>query len=150
MNASFNTLDPHNRFILVQIRQVINSNITFMLMSVGSTLLSGYVKTKLSVVIICGDSGRRDGEERISHTWSGCRVQESDDMLQLYKTLIGSHWEYYILVRLTQLGKDVVKLERGKKIFPRMLLGLENLSCEKRLNSPELVSLDRWRLRDDF
>eukprot|EP00061_Rhincodon_typus_P005580 g25269.t1 len=48
-----------------------------------------------------------------------------------------------------QNWKDVVKLEKVRKRFTRMLPGLEGLSYRERLNSLGLFSLDRRILRGD-
>ena len=68
-------------------------------------------------------------------------------MLQLYKTLVRPHLEYYIQFWLPHYREDVDALERMPKRFTRMLPGLEDMDYEERLNKLGLFSLEHQSVR---
>ena len=68
-------------------------------------------------------------------------------MLQLYRTLVRLHLEYSVQFWSPDYQNDVEALERVQKRFTRMLLGMEGISNEERLEKLGLFSLERWRLR---
>eukprot|EP00061_Rhincodon_typus_P019197 g9808.t1 len=65
-------------------------------------------------------------------------------MLQLYRTLVRPLLEYYMQFRSPCYWKDIVKLEKVRKRFIRILPGFEGLSYGERLG---LFSLELQRLR---
>eukprot|EP00061_Rhincodon_typus_P009343 g32774.t1 len=64
---------------------------------------------------------------------------------KLIKTLVFFFLEIWSL----HYQKDVVALERVQKRFTRMLLGMEGISCEERLEKLGLFSMEQRRLRGD-
>jgi len=54
-------------------------------------------------------------------------------MLNLFKTLVRPHVEYYVQFWVPDLRKDVKALERVQRRFPRIISGIKNCSYEDRL-----------------
>jgi len=74
---------------------------------------------------------------------------EKEVIVILCSVLMGSHLQYWILYRRTQL-EDMVLLEMAQSRAMRVIGTLEHLSCEGRLRELGLFRLERRRIWADF
>ncbi|XP_059831389.1 uncharacterized protein LOC132397106 [Hypanus sabinus] len=80
----------------------------------------------------------------------GIEFKSREVMMQLYKTLVRPHLEYYVQFWLPHYRKDVEALERVQRRFTRMLPGLESMDYDQRLRELGLYSLEKRRMRGDM
>eukprot|EP00061_Rhincodon_typus_P011162 g35978.t1 len=73
--------------------------------------------------------------------------RSSEAMLRLYRTLVRPLLEYYVQFWSPSCRKDIIKLERVQKRFPKMLPGVESFSDKERLDRLRLFTLEHRRLR---
>eukprot|EP00061_Rhincodon_typus_P012832 g38819.t1 len=80
----------------------------------------------------------------------GIEYKGREVMLQLYKTLVRPHIEYWVQFWSSHYQKDMNALEKVQKRFTRMLPGMGEFSYEERLDRLGLFSLEGRRLRDNL
>jgi len=76
--------------------------------------------------------------------------KSKDVLIRLYKTLVRPHLEYCVSAWSPYYAKDRSLLERVQHRFTRMVLGLKNLSYEKRLEHLGLWTLEERRNHADL
>eukprot|EP00061_Rhincodon_typus_P014437 g41449.t1 len=80
----------------------------------------------------------------------GCCVEVVQDVGEVSYGVVRPLMEYCVQFWLPCYGKDIIKLERVQKRLTRMLLGMEDLSYEKRLDELGLFSLEHRGLKSDL
>jgi len=71
-------------------------------------------------------------------------------MISLYKTLVRSHVEYCVGAWSPYHKKDKELLEKVQRRFTKMIMNMEGLSYEDRLQSLKLWPLEERRNRQDL
>jgi len=77
-------------------------------------------------------------------------LQNKENLLRLYKSLVRSHLEYCVHAWRPYLQKDGDNLEKVQRRFTRMIPGLAHLSYTLRLEYCDLISLEIRQLRADL
>ena len=70
-------------------------------------------------------------------------------IVPLYLALMRPYLEYCIQLSVSQHKKDMDLFQQSQSRSPRMIRGLEHLSCEERLRELGMFSLQKRRLRGD-
>jgi len=78
------------------------------------------------------------------------RFTEVRIMMSLYKTLVRPHVEYCVSAWSPYYKKDKELLEKVQRRFRKMIINMEGLSYEDRLQSLKLWSLEGRRNRQDL
>ena len=78
------------------------------------------------------------------------RFKEVRIMMSLYKTLVRPHVEYCVSAWSPYYKKDKELLEKVQRRFMKMIVNMDGLSYEDRLQSLNLWSLEERRNRQDL